>query len=341
MSHSPSVPSKSWSVAAARWYCVDPSQVGVHQLLDAVQKKSVGLLRQALLDHPKAYRHQFHRLSSSNETLGRGQLAHVVENLRWTPALEVLWEAGDRFDRKESPDGKEGFTALEYAVFNANTAAINKMLKLGASPEHAPGKAAGAMLLLKPWSREKDVKAAAALVAGGADPFAIVKDAEGCPGTHCLLLAFLSGNKQGPAAAFLSAVNVMPSHVAPHQLTDAWCEGFINCLRSGGTEGPHTYLEMFDKLQCLGCPLPDIGVVAALGLYLPEFATASHALHAEVMQKLLGCNDLDPRQLEEAVRATSNIHYEGSQAWKANLLAQDMQSRTRQAIHPSRPSARL
>lgn len=342
MSHSPPAPSKSWSVAAARWYCVDPSQVGVHQLLDAIQKKSVGLLRQALLDHPKAYRHQFHRLSSSNETLGRGQLAHVVENLRWTPALEVLWEAGDRFDRKESPDGKEGFTALEYAVFNANTAAINKMLKLGADPTPKCGPPAVAMLLTRPWERDNDERAAAALAAGGADPFVPVRIAGDNPVIMPALLALLSTNRLGPAKALLSAVSHIPSHINPQDLVDAWMASLDRCLATSSISSVSRYMDILVRMEELGCPSPDLASVvqaaSRIPFYLQDTVTP---LHGKLMVHLLENLDIPPRQIVQANHAAAEVDYVGCGQWKANLAALAMEASILQAPSQGRARPRL
>jgi hypothetical protein len=138
--------------------------------------KDLDALAQVLKIHPEIIAEEFISRSTKGRELSRGRLSRMIVSLGWTDALDVLWQAGDRFnlpDKKNRLRNERSYCIFEHVIFEGKLPALNRMLKLGVDPNASSRKSAEpsmAILLVGSYQRDSDRDVSAILVKAGVDP---------------------------------------------------------------------------------------------------------------------------------------------------------------------------
>lgn len=107
---------------------------GGARLLQTIANKDIQEFGASLSQYPELLWEDFTCRDAKGRLLRSGRLADVIIDIGWTPALDALWQAGDHFDGVLVQDKRDiKYGPFENAMFNGQSAAYNRMIKLGVS----------------------------------------------------------------------------------------------------------------------------------------------------------------------------------------------------------------
>ena len=311
----------SWVRNLQRWQSVveedieEPAFAGSEEFWSALQNKDPTALAQVLKEYPQIIEEEFESRAKTGKRLHHGRLAHMIVNLQWTDALDVLRSAGDRFDLpadKKRLRNQRSYSALEHAIFEGKMPALNRMLKLGVDPNGSKKEApAMEILLCGSRQRDSDKEVGKALAAAGVDPWRKLPTKP----YDAIVVALLAANRSLAVLPLLASATDLPSPDEGKKLMDAW---LVSAQRNIG--GGVILEEVFDilkELHRLGCEPPSLRDAVLLSKSVKDLFPERAVFHSKIMEFLRETGYYTVEDWSELSTSLGEVSYKGSGDWKS------------------------
>lgn len=314
----------SWIRNLSRWQSLaeqeqdvdDPGFAGEEEFWPALQNKDLTALAQVLKKHPEIIEEEFESRAKSGKRLHHGRLAHMIVNLQWTDALDVLRSAGDRFDLpadKKRLRNQRSYSAFENAIFEGKMPALNRMLKLGVDPNGSQnGSPSMEILLCGSRQRDSDKEVGKSLAGAGVDPWRKLPTQP----YDTLVVALLSANRSHAALPLLASSTALPSPEEGKKLMGAW---LVSAKRNIGGVVLEEGLDILKELKRLGCEPPSLADVVLLGKSAVDLIPERGVFHSKIMEFVCATAYYTVEEWSEVSDSLSEVSYKGCEVWKAAL----------------------
>lgn len=305
---------------------------GGAQLLQTIADKDIRKFREALNQFPELLWEDFTCRDAKGRHLRSGRLADVIIDIGWTQALDALWQAGDQFDGEMVQiERNPKYGPFETAMFNGQSSAYNRMIKLGVSIN---GKGDNPPLLIMAHRRHFDRKKLTVLGESLANTNVDLFKQLAPPNNQTLFGALLKRTRYELILPILQSIKTLPEDFDASIITREWESSITNTSHKEGM------VNVLLELKRLDCPPPSMDQLVKYGASFSGPCLGSDAFDG-MMDAALSEHYYVIEDAASVFNTLSKYNYAPILPWINHLQADQLMLEVPKAPSPARPGRRI